>query len=117
MDKKDETRLRSAIRNVWRWSKERYEFLRANKVCSVCGERAKIYCDHTRPVVDPAVGFVDWSTYIARMFVDGSGYTALCEGCHKIKTKSERDTRFARLKKERANASPKQKKSSPRKKA
>ena len=49
-----------------------------------------IVADHINPVVDPAVGFVDWGTYIARMFVERDGYQALCHECHTKKSAEER---------------------------
>jgi len=61
--------------------------------CASCGEEftlKDINMDHIDPVVDPAVGFVDWDTYIERLFCDESNYQALCVGCHKEKTASEK---------------------------
>lgn len=49
-----------------------------------------IAIDHVEPVVDPAVGFVSWDTYIERMFVEAEGYQLLCLACHKTKTNEER---------------------------
>lgn len=45
--------------------------------------------DHIIPVVDPKVGFVDWNTFIDRMFCERSNYQVLCKPCHKKKTKEE----------------------------
>lgn len=50
-----------------------------------------IVADHIEPVVDPRVGFVDWNTYIARMFVEREGYQALCHDCHTKKSEKERE--------------------------
>lgn len=50
-------------------------------------------CDHIEPVVAPT-GFVDWNTYISRMFdsiPDGIQY--LCLDCHAGKTAAEREER------------------------
>lgn len=60
--------------------------------CNVCnGEfpSSEIQVDHLVPVVDPLTGFVDWNTYINRMFCDVSNLQAVCKACHKIKTKAE----------------------------
>lgn len=46
--------------------------------------------DHIKPVVDPNVGFVNWETYISRMFVEAEGYQVLCWACHEAKTAEER---------------------------
>ena len=65
-------------------------------MCSECLKlfpKNKMRADHIDPVVDPRRGFVDWNTYIERMFVEVEGFMALCEGCHDIKTKEERAER------------------------
>ena len=49
--------------------------------------------DHIDPVVEPEVGFVDWNTYINRMFLEASGYQVLCYKCHAGKTAEERKRR------------------------
>lgn len=74
--------------------------------CAVCGKegpatlpplegrkrrRNNAAVDHIEPVVDPAVGFIDWNTYIDRMFVELDSYQVVCYSCHSIKTKQERD--------------------------
>jgi hypothetical protein len=54
--------------------------------------------DHTNPVIDPAVGFVDWNTVIERMFLEVEGYQVICHACHETKTAEERVVRTERLK-------------------
>ena len=49
--------------------------------------------DHISPVVDPAKGFIDWNTYIDRMFLEEEGYQILCYKCHGEKTRDEREQR------------------------
>lgn|SRR5574343_644248 len=46
--------------------------------------------DHIIPVVDPTTGFVDWNTYIDRMFSEKDNYQVLCISCHKKKSNKER---------------------------
>ncbi len=53
----------------------------------------EIVLDHIDPVVDPKVGFVDWNTYIARLFVGEDGWQVLCKKCHNKKTKKENERR------------------------
>ena len=55
--------------------------------------------DHIEPVVDHIVGFVDWDTYINRMFLEAEGYQVLCHACHSAKTKDEREVRTEMRKK------------------
>lgn len=86
----------------YRWP-GRYKAVAAARVergkykCAKCGKLVgpKQYAvDHREPVVDPAVGFVDWDTFIKRMFVEQDGYDVLCRApCHKEKTKAEGELR------------------------
>lgn len=57
----------------------------------VDGKRVKnVHVDHIDPVVDPNIGFVDWNTFIDRMFVEDEGLQVLCNACHTIKTEKEK---------------------------
>lgn len=49
--------------------------------------------DHVNPVVDPANGFIDWNTYIDRMFCELEGFQVLCWECHDKKSAEEREAR------------------------
>ena len=49
--------------------------------------------DHIDPVVDPATGFVNWDTYINRLFVEKEGLQLLCRDCHDRKTAREKEQR------------------------
>lgn len=49
-----------------------------------------VQVDHKKPVVDPKTGFVDWNTYVERMFCKKSNFQILCRSCHLEKTKKER---------------------------
>lgn len=56
----------------------------------------EVALDHIAPVVDPYQGFVDWNTYIERLFVGPEAYQVLCrDKCHKEKTMSENKIRKA----------------------
>ena len=61
--------------------------------CQSLKSKGDMRADHIIPVVDPAVGFVDWNTYIARMFVEEEHFKAICVDCHKLKTTEERELR------------------------
>jgi hypothetical protein len=91
------TKLRSAIREVWRFSPERRFALKMAMddidkkfLCSVCKQKFDKWCvdvDHVTPCgsflsFDDAPGFLD------RMF--NGRLTILCKLCHKAKTKEER---------------------------
>lgn len=100
--------IKSALRGA-RWG-PRYKCIQLARVghglyeCASCGtvgpptlppeagkkRRIKnIVADHIQPVVDPNIGFVDWNTFIARLFVEQEGWQALCNACHTIKTSEE----------------------------
>jgi 5-methylcytosine-specific restriction endonuclease McrA len=51
--------------------------------------------DHIEPVVEVAVGFVDWNTFIERLYCPQEGYQILCRTCHDEKTVQERELRVA----------------------
>lgn len=62
-----------------------------NASIKVNGKTKKnIYADHISPVVDPATGFVDWNTFIPRLFCIKEGFQALCLDCHSKKSADER---------------------------
>ena len=71
--------------------------------CEKCGgqfPQNEMAADHKHPVVDPSVGFVDWNTYIARMYVESCGFDAICVGCHARITAEQNQLR-AQLRAER----------------
>jgi 5-methylcytosine-specific restriction endonuclease McrA len=60
--------------------------------CATCKKlfpRTGVQVDHRVPVVGES-GFVDWNTYIDRMFCKQSNLQVLCKKCHKEKTNRER---------------------------
>lgn len=60
-----------------------------------CGECQGIFrdkevqLDHKNPVIDVTTGFVDWNTFIERLFVPESGFSVLCVDCHQKKSTEE----------------------------
>lgn len=73
--------------------------------CAGCGElfpETTCSVDHIQPVIDPHVGFVNWDTYIERMYCEAEGFQVLCTECHDNKTKEERDIGTQRKRRERA---------------
>ena len=106
----------SALRDKSRWWKPKQKCIQKARVskgmylCASCneivpstkkgfyktGKKAgkqkkikNILADHIDPVIDPHIGFVDWNTYIGRMFIE-TGWQAICGNCHKIKTAEEK---------------------------
>ena len=61
--------------------------------CNVCGlefTNTNMEVDHIEPIVNPKVGFVDWNTFVTRLFCDADNLQAICKPCHKIKSKKEK---------------------------
>lgn len=88
---KQKQQLRSAIRQVWSWSKARKICIaRATGpdgfgVCEKCMETvAKLYADHIIPCGDLDGGYFD------RTFVPSTELQAICKRCHDRKTRLER---------------------------
>lgn len=102
MDKYLKSFLVNHLRRIsYRWF-ARNTVMKAAKVargkytCNICQEvfaRKNINLDHKIPVIDPIVGFVDWNTFISRLFVDESGWQVICKPCHDKKTQEENLTR------------------------
>lgn len=61
--------------------------------CSKCQQwhmGKDVEVDHATPVVDPKTGFVDWNTFIDRLFCPSENLSVLCSTCHDTKTNSEK---------------------------
>lgn len=68
------------------------------------GRRIKnIAVDHTEPVIDPAIGFTTWDSFIERLFVEVDKLQVLCLACHKKKTAEETAVAAERRRKEKNN--------------
>ena len=62
-------------------------------VCADCGKEftsKDVEVDHILPVVDPTDGFIDWNTFISRLYCTKDNLQVLCTKCHKAKTNEER---------------------------
>lgn len=60
--------------------------------CAQCAEvfpGKEVQVDHKKPVIAKE-GFVDWDTYIDRLFCEDANLQVLCLECHKAKTNEER---------------------------
>lgn len=86
----DMKRLRSAIREVWRWSTPRKICLERAigsdgfPRCEKCKKKSpKVFADHIIPV-----GVLD-EGYLTRLFCPSHYLQALCQKCHSKKTKEE----------------------------
>lgn len=65
--------------------------------CAICHDlflEKEIVMDHVLPVVCPKLGWQGFDVYIERMYpLEESGFQAICESCHDIKTLSENSER------------------------
>jgi len=111
------TFITSTLRGGFRKYPPKYETLKAASVgkkvnaktnrmaehftCNMCkGEfpAKEVNVDHIFPVVCPYTGFVDWNTFISRLFCEGGNLQVLCSPCHDIKTAEERVERHGNKK-------------------
>lgn len=60
-----------------------------------------IIVDHIKPVIDPAVGFTTWDSFIEGLFCEKDNLQALCRTCHKAKTQEEIEIAKSRRAKEK----------------
>lgn len=90
------------MRQQWRWrdparkeALKNAEVKKKGKTLFRCAITNKLYSidqikvDHIEPVVDPAVGWVDYNTYMARLFCPVSNLQVICNKEHDKKTKLE----------------------------
>lgn len=61
--------------------------------CSAIVGNKDTHVDHVEPVIDPARGFEGWDQFIARLFVEVSGYRLICKACHAETTAQQREVR------------------------
>jgi len=82
----------------WKYRTEAIRKARIDRgvyICATCSKlmMAKDFSvDHKTTVVDEN-GFVDWNTYIPRMFCHTDNWQVLCKECHDIKTQHEKEGR------------------------
>lgn len=107
-----------ALRKVFLYSDARREALSKARVTDDegvtyyrCAKTKKLLpkdavkVDHIDPVVDPEKGFVDWNSYIDRLFCSADGLQIISKKAHDKKTKEENTRRkvcrISRKKKEK----------------
>lgn len=64
--------------------------------CASCRKEfplSDVQVDHIQPVVDTKQGFVDWNTFIERMYCTTENLQVICKPCHKVKSDKERKER------------------------
>lgn len=84
-------RIIAALRRVWLYSEIRRDCINSAKVskgrykCNTCQKafsRKEIQCDHIIEVGK----FLDWNTFIEKLFCPIENLQVLCKNCHLIKT-------------------------------
>ena len=64
--------------------------------CATCQQvfaKKDTQVDHIEPAVSVKDGFINWDTYISRMYPDKEGFQILCSQCHDNKTAIEKEMR------------------------
>lgn len=110
------TFIKSQLRGAtWKW-KPTSDVLKAARqikgwyLCNGCKEivpatikvgtkRVKnVFVDHIKPIIDPLLGFTNWTDFINNLFCESENLQVLCKKCHDIKTGEERKLATARRK-------------------
>lgn len=95
MDSKQRGYIIAALRKVWLFSKERALAKKRAKgsnrgdpyVCAMCCLAFKdVQVDHVVPVGK----FIDWNTFMDRLFCEEIGLQVLCKDCHLKKSAADR---------------------------
>jgi len=76
---------RTIAKNKARISRGQYQ-------CNICKEifhYKEIQLDHIKPIIDPLTGWIDFNSFIKRLFCSAEGFQVLCRGCHAEKTQKE----------------------------
>lgn len=84
------SKIISALRLVWLRSPTRYQAIKNARI-----KRGKYQCNHCKKLfklkqiqvdhIEEIGKFVNWNTYIERLFCPIDNLQALCVGCHKAK--------------------------------
>lgn len=96
---KNEKFIMGELRRIAHMYEPRKECIRAARVapnqykCAECKQDhfrfQDMKADHVDPVIHPEIGFIDIATFAYRLFPELCGWQALCDPCHKAKTKQE----------------------------
>lgn len=72
--------------------------------CRACQKnfgRKEVHVDHIESVISVKDHWIDWNTYIERLFVPAESYQILCISCHHDKTQIETELRKINKKKQK----------------
>lgn len=98
----DFNRIKGCLRKAFMMSELRKQVLLKLRIapnrfictsCKVSLDRNSVQVDHISPVSKVDTGFIDWNTYLSRLFCSIDNLTTLCKPCHKLKTKEEQTLR------------------------
>ena len=64
---------------------------------------SEIEMDHKVPVINIKTSFTNWDNYIRSLYCDKSNFSALCKGCHEVKSQIEQAQRVINKKKVKKN--------------
>ena len=87
---------------TWKWAvtskiKTKSRVSRGIYKCNLCSNlipNKLTIVDHIRPVMSPfSIGKIDWNEVINNLFCEEDNLQVICEECHTLKTKQEKDLR------------------------
>lgn len=70
--------------------------------CKLQFKKKEVQLDHILPVVDIKDGFIDFDTFIKRLFCSVDNFAVLCKQCHSNKTQIENELRKINKKKKKS---------------
>ena len=82
------SKITSAIRRVWLYSRERAQALKRDKVCQSCGADKKLHVHHIDPIGKKAWAEIE-KIIRKHILVKPNKLTVLCKRCHKLVHKDE----------------------------
>lgn len=75
-------------------------------MCKELYKTNQVHLDHINPVVDVKSGWVDWNSFIDRLFCTAEEFQVLCSTCHDAKTKIEDAMRVHFTQEKKKNGKP-----------
>ena len=83
------SKITSAIRKIWLYSRERSAALKRDKVCQSCGSDKALHVHHIKPIGKKAWKEIE-DLIRKHILVNPKKLTVLCRRCHKLVDHNEK---------------------------